>query len=368
MGEAEDKLKLSEARYRAIVEDQTEFVTRFTPDYVLTFANKALCEYTGRPYAELVGKNFLHFIPREDQEKVKGNIASLTSKNPVVVHEHKVVLLDGSIYWHQWTNRAIFNNEGRIVEIQAVGRDITDQKKAVEAELEKAKRLADIGALAATVAHELRSPLAAIQIAAYNIRKKKGKLPIDKHLTNIEKKVAESDQIINDLLFYSKIKPPLYEKVKVCSLLEECILTVKNRFKKQRVLVKTGPRPSTSIFIDADPLQMKELFNNILSNAFEACPERGGLIEIKCRKDKEGSIGIIFCDNGSGIDEKDMQNIFEPFFSRKAKGTGLGLTICKQVVSLHGGAIDIQSRKGKGTTVAVMLPLSRKKSEKNGIS
>ncbi len=136
---AEAGLRESEARYRAIVEDQTEMICRFTPHYVLTFVNKYYSQYFDRAPDQLIGFSFMPMISHEDQELVQRIIASLSRKNPVTTHDQRTMLPDGEIRWQQWTNRAIFDDAGRLVEYQAVGRDITQRKEAEQA-LERSNR------------------------------------------------------------------------------------------------------------------------------------------------------------------------------------------------------------------------------------
>jgi len=130
----ENRLRVSEAKYRAIVEDQTEMVDRFDKDLKILFANQALCQFFNLGREELTGRNILEFVPDEDQGKVIEEIHSLTHDQPVGTIEHRVISEDGSIRWHQWTNRAIFDDGGNTVEYQGVGRDITE-KKAAEQQL-----------------------------------------------------------------------------------------------------------------------------------------------------------------------------------------------------------------------------------------
>jgi PAS domain S-box-containing protein len=128
-----EALRQSEERYRAIVEDQTELVTRFLPDGTFTFVNEAICRYLGKCREEVVGNSFYPYIPEEDREEVRRNIAALNRETPFSTHEHRVVLPGGQMAWHQWTNRAIFDDQGRIIEFQGVGQDITERKRAEEA-------------------------------------------------------------------------------------------------------------------------------------------------------------------------------------------------------------------------------------------
>ncbi|MBL7065591.1 MAG: PAS domain S-box protein [Anaerolineae bacterium] len=130
---AEEALRESEARYRAVVEDQTELVCRFRPDGTLTFVNAAYCRYFGKEREELIGHSCMPLIPEEDRESVRKQFASLSQENPVVTYEHRVVTPDREIRWQQWTDRAIFDEQYRLTEFQSVGRDITERKRAEEA-------------------------------------------------------------------------------------------------------------------------------------------------------------------------------------------------------------------------------------------
>jgi PAS domain S-box-containing protein len=127
---AEIRLKKSKERYRGIVEDQTELICRFRPDGTLSFVNESYCRYFRKNREELIGKKFMPLIPESDQKKVLENITSLNPNDPVMTHDHRVVNPKGDICWHSWTNRAIFDDQNNLLEYQAVGRDITERKRA----------------------------------------------------------------------------------------------------------------------------------------------------------------------------------------------------------------------------------------------
>jgi PAS domain S-box-containing protein len=126
----EQALHESEARYRAIVEDQTELICRFKPDGTLTFVNQAYASYFGKTSDQLLGTSFTPLIPPEDQDKIAEVLAQITLEHPASTIEHRVRLPDGTLRWHQWTNRAIYDDNGQIVQFQAVGRDVTDRIEA----------------------------------------------------------------------------------------------------------------------------------------------------------------------------------------------------------------------------------------------
>lgn len=236
----------------------------------------------------------------------------------------------------------------------------TRELLSAQKELESARRLSDIGTLAATVAHELRNPLAAIAMAAFNIKRKAADPLLDRHFRNIDKKIGESNQIINNLLFYSRLKPPQYELIDLKGLLEECVNTARTiSAGNNRVALELHVPKQLSV--EADPLQMREVCSNILGNACDAVSAvRGGRISVRAEQ-AGSSVAVRFEDNGPGIPAELTPKIFEPFFTTKAKGTGLGLYVCKQILDLHGGGIAVGAAKGRGTAVTVTLPGKRER-------
>lgn len=219
---------------------------------------------------------------------------------------------------------------------------------------EEAKRLSETGTLAITIAHELRNPLSAINMAAFNIKRKAQNPLLGTHLDTIERKIVQCNRIINNLLFYSRLGPPDYEKVNIHDILVECIVNAQNQFEK-RITIEKGLNSIKDILVDADPTQITEIFCNMLNNAYDAVPEDKARIEVRAEVDKK-HIKICIKDNGRGISKEVLGRIFDPFFSTKAKGIGLGLTVCRQMINMHGGTIRVDSEPEKGTAVTVTLP------------
>jgi two-component system nitrogen regulation sensor histidine kinase GlnL len=281
-----------------------------------------------------------------------------------------------------WNSANIYSEDGKtLLATIAQGQDITERIKAEEVlkrdkdsieklvvqrtaelinahvELDRSKRLSDIGTLAAAVAHELRNPLGVIRTAVYNIRRKNQNNNLDSHLANIEKKISESNQIINNLLDYSRIKTPQLENTSIYSVLEECIGFEKEKYASKNIGFLTRLDAISDIHLQIDPLQIRQVFSNIIDNACQAIEKEKGVLEVSATLD-EGKQNVIisFKDNGIGIEKEDIARLFEPFFTRKSKGTGLGLTICNELIKLHNGKITIESVPGEGTSVLVALP------------
>ena len=131
---AEEALAASEERYRAIVEIQTELICRWLPDHTITFVNQACQRYINLPRHEIIGSKILTTVHPEDLERVVGLIATISREQPTVTYEHRAINRAGELRWHQWTDQAIFDSAGQVLEYQSVGRDITDLKRAEEAE------------------------------------------------------------------------------------------------------------------------------------------------------------------------------------------------------------------------------------------
>lgn len=350
--------------------DSTHFgVAYLDTDFNFIRVNQAYAQLDRQQTTDnFIGKNHFELYPDEENEAIFKKVVE-TGK-PYSAYAKPFVYPKnperGTTYW-DLSLQPVKDNSGEVEGVVLCLVDVTERKRAEEEltktqkELSETKRLSDIGMLAATIAHELRNPLGVIRIAAYNIKRKAQNPLLDSHLANIEKKIAECDQIINNLLFYSRIRSPAYEYVQIYDVINECIDSQRKRFGKIKVSIAKKTDFLKRTFIEADPLQMRELFDNILSNAFEAIAEKKGKIEVKSRIDaKEGNIEIAVSDNGAGIEKSDLKRIFEPFFTTKSRGTGLGLSVCYHIVNLHSGKIDVESAKEIGTTFTVTLPLKRK--------
>lgn len=338
-------------------------------DFNFIRVNQRYAQADGRTPDFFVGKNYFDLFPDRDNELIfrkvveTGEPYSVTMKSSAdALHSER-----GITYW-DWSLHPVKNETGTVEGLIFYLVDVTQRKRAEEElanaqkELANAKRLSDIGVLAATVAHELRNPLGAMRLAAYNIKTKDPNRSLKMHIEHIEQKIQESDQIINNLLFYSRIKMPQYERVRLCDILKECVENAKEQFRDSSTVVIRKYQGIKRDFIDVDVLQVKEVFINILNNAFEALEGvKKGRIEVIAHHDrKTNEMRIGFKDNGAGIDPHILNRISEPFFTTKAKGTGLGLTVCYQIVSLHGGKIDIESGKRRGTIFTVTLPITHR--------
>lgn len=364
----EAALQKSEQEKRMVLDRVSELIVYQDTQNNILWANKAAAESAGLTTDQIIGRKCYEVWHRRSEPCLvcAARKCLVTGK----FESSEIQTQDGK-FWQ--VNANPLKEGDNVIGVIETTIDITERKKTenglrrdkkkIEKQLDDSRRLADIGTLAATVAHELRNPLGVIGTASYNLRVKIGDNEnLIKHIKNIEKKIAESDQIINNLLSYSRLKMPDYAKLNVSSVLDDCLASCLNKYAGYGVEVKTiyGNCPK-DLLIDADPAHIAALFSNILDNAYQAFNDKKGriVISIDCDKKKD-TLNIVFADNGCGMEEAELDKAFEPFFTTRSRGMGLGLSVCRQVINLHSGAIDIKSKKGEGTSVYVSLPLRAK--------
>jgi two-component system, NtrC family, nitrogen regulation sensor histidine kinase GlnL len=238
-------------------------------------------------------------------------------------------------------------------------------RKVIEEDLKRADRLVMMGTLAAGLAHEIRNPLGGIKGAAQLLRRAvDGDVSLCAYTDIMIREVDRVNQLIEQLLDLSRPWQLDFAPVNIHEILEEVLLLEGQRIPNSSVIIKKSFDPSLPP-IKGDLAQLKQVFLNLVKNAYEAM-ERGGTLTLATRLETDfhiraqGSgrgrfIWVDITDEGEGIKEEDLPHIFSPFFTTKNSGTGLGLAICYRIVNEHGGLIHVESGAGKGTTFKVSL-------------
>lgn len=378
---SEEALRQSEARYRAIVEDQTELICRFLPEGTLTFVNQAYCRYFGGTQEDLIGSSFCPMILEEDLEKVKAQLNALSKEKPIVTITHRILNSHGELRTQQWSNRAIFDDQDSCVEIQAVGRDITKLKQAEEvlkaysAQLEVRNR--ELQDFAYVASHDLQEPLRKIQTFGDRLKVKYGdvlNVQGRDYLERMHNAAKRMQTLIDDLLAISRVatQAQSFVKVNLATVATEVLCDLETRIESSGGSVDIGELPS----LEADPTQMRQLLQNLIDNALKfSRPEESAAVKIRSQlvnqveETPAGNISyqefyqITVEDNGIGFEQKYLDKIFVPFqrlHSRSQyEGTGIGLAICRKIVDRHGGSITAKSSLGEGATFTVMLPVKQ---------
>ncbi len=226
---------------------------------------------------------------------------------------------------------------------------------AVEEQLRRAEKLSTLGEMAAVLAHEIRNPLGSIRGTAEILRD--DYRPGDPKHEFIEIQIKETERlnrVVEDFLAMARPQPPEMVRCLLREELETIVALTANDARERKVRLVLEPVAGDAV-VRADGEKLRQAFLNIVINALQATPQ-GGTVTIATRQ-TDSMFEIRFSDTGPGIDADTLARIFEPFFTTKPDGTGLGLAITKKIIEGHGGTLEVESAPGRGTTVAVRLPM-----------
>src|SRR5579863_6285677 len=256
------------------------------------------------------------------------------------------------------TALAASRTEKAIAAIDAEKVEIERARLAAEAELLKSERLSVLGKLTATVAHELRNPLSAIRNTLFTIKElaTSAGIKFERPISRMERSIERCDRIISDLLEYTRNRELNRTSIRFDRWVAE--LLAEQKFSPPVVLAaEFGAADAVALF---DPDRVRRVIINLVENAAQALAElpsdREKRITVRTGA-AHGELMLVIEDTGPGIQPENLACIFEPLFSTKSFGTGLGLPTVKQIVNQHGGTIAVDSEVGRGTCVAVRLPL-----------
>lgn len=238
--------------------------------------------------------------------------------------------------------------EGRVNELNQVNIELS--------ELKSIEKFAASGRIARTIAHEVRNPLTNISLASEQLKESTGQSEeTDLLLGMIGRSVSRINQLVSDLLNATRIEQLEYTLVDVHHLLDESLELAEDRIKLSHIRVEKDYDNSLKELL-VDKEKIKLAFLNIIVNAVEAMKTDSGVLQLKTLRQGNKCI-IEFKDNGTGIDDETMQKLFEPYFTSKLKGNGLGLTHTQNIIINHKGTINVRSKSGNGTAFVVTLNL-----------
>lgn len=319
-------------------------------DHNIENVNEAFCKLVQLEKNKIIGQNCLEFKDILYGSGVEYMIENTfyNGKPDQKEYKYKDKIFQMSTFPLEDNNREIRN-------LLIMIRDIT-QIIISEQQLLHESKMAAIGQLAAGIAHEIRNPLGLIRNYCYILNNNFDDENKRKKAINvIEASVERASDIIDNLLNFSRISSNEYEKVDIRSLITNIIALENKILEKNSIRIDVRCPEDIMCFVNEESL--KHIFINLISNSIDVMTQ-GGLIKIVCKKNNNKII-ITFCDNGAGISEENLDNIFNPFFTTKpiGKGTGLGLYIVYNEIQKHGGKIRVSSKLGKGTCFKIELPL-----------
>ncbi|MEW6714650.1 MAG: ATP-binding protein [Nitrospirota bacterium] len=373
----EDEIKGAKEEWERTFDAITEPIMILNLNHKIVKANKAMADKLGVTPLEAQGLTCYKAVH------------GLEAPHPDCPHSK--LLADGQVHTTEIyeerlggyfiiTVSPIYDPEGRLTGSIHAGLDITERKKMEEklrmltAELElkieertgqlikaqeelaRKERLTMIGQLAGGVGHELRNPLGVISNAVYFLKSvlSDADETVKEYLNIIKDEVDNSQRIISDLLDLSRTNTPHPRAISVEELVR---LSLAKSVIPENIAMLID-LPDTLPYVLADPRQMGQVFQNIITNALQAMPE-GGSLQIQAEEDiASRAVKISITDSGKGISPENIEMLFQPLFTTKARGIGLGLVISRRFAEANNGKLDVESREGKGATFTVTLPVA----------
>jgi PAS domain S-box-containing protein len=404
--QAEAALARSKAEFEAIFNSISDAAIFVDNQRRIVLTNPAFTTMWGYDSEELKGKTTrIIYVDEADYQATGREHYSVDAAGSNPIFEMRYRRKDGTLFLGETLGTRVKDTQGNVLGFVGIHRDITERVRAEEALREHSERLeemveertrelreaqerllrreklAALGQLAGGVAHELRTPLGAIKNAAYylNLTLSEGTLGeapdpgVKEALEILDKEVGTSERIIRSLLDFARTRTPARQEASINDLVREALsrIPVPESVRVLRQLDESLPA------ILADPDQLSQVFGNLILNAVQAMPD-GGCVTISTeliepdlicnpqsatlapalRAGASAGVRIQVSDTGAGIPKENREKLFEPLFTTKPKGIGLGLALVKTLVEGHGGSMEVASEVGKGSTFTVRLPLA----------
>ncbi len=359
LGVAIDNAQLLESISRAKTELEISFdaiqhnIFVIDYNYSIYRVNRATRKKYGR-LEDILGKKYYQVIYQEEDPPPNCPIflCFLTAKPVQEEGEHP--RWGGYYQFHAFP---VFSTSGELERVVYYEKDITEERK-MEERFRQSERLKSLGTLATGIAHEIRNPLASIHL---NIQMLARELELNddqaQMMADIQSEIKKIDRIVKQVLGFARPSKPAVTENSLNEIVSYCHKLTRTQLRKKGIKVTVElDQTIPPIFCDFD--QVAQVVMNLIINALEAMPN-GGKLELKTFIEEEKNrIGLMIKDNGTGISPEDQNRIFDPFFTRKVHGSGLGLYISQQILEKHQATIDFTSRPGKGTCFYVYFPVS----------
>jgi len=360
------ELRRSEERYREVVNTQTDLVCRYLPDTTLTFVNDAYCRYFGKNRDELIGTSLLDLLPETARAGALRHITLIGNEPGAGVIEHEVKRPDGSIGWQHWVDYPVLGPGGELEEYQAIGYDITDRKRAEEANrnLAHGSRLAALGTLTAMIAHDVTQPLCAIlcnsEVALTLLASPNPPLDqIREAVLDVCRDGRRADEVIRHIRALSRKGDFQLRQQDINATITEVLRFAAADALARHVLI-TSTLARDLPPVSGDAVQLQQVLLNLVINAMDAMrdtPASTRQVAIETKLNGAGDVEVTVADRGHGVAPADVPRLFDAFFTTKPDGTGIGmgLAIARSIITAHGGSIWADNNTEGGATFHVTL-------------
>jgi len=335
---------------QSIVESSPDTLFDIGSDGIINYISRDLKGKSRFASDQIKGKHFTEVIDQEHRDIII-SMWENAKKGLYKPYEIEARKDDDTVMNLLITCRPVAKTDRYVV----VQRDITEFKN-LEKKFYESQKLAAIGQLSAGIAHEIRNPLSSIKMSLQILEKRMQPTGNDQKRFQIaQREVEHLEELVNDVLIYAKPADPVKEKSNLQSILEHALAMAEKSILDKHIHVQLESADLPLVSVDA--AMIGQAFLNLYRNGVDAM-ETGGTLSVSADVSaSNGSVSITVRDNGCGIDEQDLGHLFNPFFTKKSFGTGLGLSQVKKIIDLHQGSIEITSRKGTGTSVTVTLPI-----------
>jgi len=346
---SEKALLESKEKLRRIIESSPVAITTTDLSGIIIECNPfAMNQYGVSTKEELIGKSSLDLIAPRDRQRAVENMKRVLEQDTVENLEYSMLTNDGHEYPAELSVSLIRDSSGNPISFIAILKDITERKQMAEME-----RLAAMGRMAVSIAHEINNPLAGIKNSFLLI---KDAIPEDypyyKYVGMIEKEINRIANIVRQMLnLYQTNQDP--HEFFAEEVIQGVIMMLETKCRENAVIIKVDTS-NAAVAITMQETMFPQILYNVILNAIEASPN-GGTVEVTAIVDRN-ALTISVSDQGSGIPGEMRSRIFEPFFTTKTGGLGLGLSVTKSIVKLAGGSIDFENKPDKGVVFHITLP------------
>ena len=359
---SEDLHRIAEFKYKSLYEEAPEMYRTVNGDGIIINCNKAYAKKLGYDQEEIIGKSIYDFVAKESLDTMKDSFD--TWKKEGEVQNRKLVLKrkDGSTFRGLLSSSSVFDEDHNMIVANTLIRDVTDLENA-QKEIEdlRQKRLSVVGELTARIAHDLRNPLSVIKNTAeilHIVSEEKFNEQNKEHWERLERAIYRMTHQVEDVLDYVRA-PPLHKDTHMVSaIIQDSI----DRVQMPENITVHPPKSDAEIYCDSDRLEI--VFVNLIMNAIQAFEGNYGQIFINVSS-KGDSVKIEISDTGPGISPEHITKIFDPLFTTRQIGTGLGLPSCKNIVERHEGTLSVSSTIGKGSVFTITMPKPNAPIQKN---
>ncbi len=356
MTENLQKITVSKNYVNNIIDSMLDALLVVDRDAKVSAVNEATCRVLGYKEAELLGKPVREIFAEESFFTGAG-LNELIKTGYVKNRELICLSQSGARISMLFGGAVMRDSHGKITGIVGVGKDMRELIKLQE-KLAQHEKLAVMGEFAGIIGHEFKNQLGIMRVSVYFLKVKsspKNEMQI-KHLNILEKQIIETDRMIENISTFGRTRKPEFNSIDI----QKVILACMEKLPIPEAVIIDNRIDEDLPVIPGDEIQLGRVFVNMLLNAIQAMAGKGHLSITVVRENE--FIHIRIADTGSGISAENKAKIFEPFFSTKSNGTGLGLASSRYIVEAHGGSIEVESEIGKGTVMSVKLPIKPKMS------